>query len=224
MPKAFSELEKEQIRARLMEQGRIQFSAYGLKKTRVEELAAAAGISKAAFYLFHETKEALFMDVVEQAEKRFRLEVLAVIELPGPTPRSRLVAVLKKAFTLWKTIPILQFFTRSDYDLLSQRISLDKIQEHMASDQQFIEELVTRCQEAGIPIQAPVEQIAGLMYALFLSILHENDFGPDNFAPTIDLLLELVAAFCLGEVALQPGLQEMQLPNPMKEGVNEPAD
>ncbi len=47
MPKAFSEREKELLTQRLLEQGYRLFSAYGLKKTNVEEIAQAAGISKA---------------------------------------------------------------------------------------------------------------------------------------------------------------------------------
>ena len=88
MPKGFTEHEKELIRKRLLEQGYKQFSAYGLKKTNVEELAEASGISKGAFYLFYESKEALFMDVIELAEERFRQEILAAIDLPGPSPRA----------------------------------------------------------------------------------------------------------------------------------------
>ena len=57
MPKAFSEAEKEMIRRKLLEQGYKQFSTYGLKKTNIDELAAAAGISKGAFYIFYESKE-----------------------------------------------------------------------------------------------------------------------------------------------------------------------
>ncbi len=87
MPKAFTDYEKNMIGERLLAQGYIQFSTRGLKKTSIEELAMAAGISKAAFYIFYESKEALFMDVVEQAEERFRSEVLAAIDLPGPSPR-----------------------------------------------------------------------------------------------------------------------------------------
>ena len=203
MPKAFTVYEKELIERRLLEQGYKLFSAYGLKKTNIEELAQAAGISKGAFYLFYESKEALFMDVAEMAERRFRVEILAAIDLPGPSPRARLIAVLKKAFNLLKTIPILQFFTRSDYDQLFRRMPAEKLQEHLASDRMFLEELVARCQQAGIPIQATTEQVSSLLYALFMTSLHEDDFGPNNFIGTIDLLLELVAAFCLGEIAIQ---------------------
>jgi AcrR family transcriptional regulator len=203
MPKAFTEKEKEWIRERLLEEGDQQFAAYGLRKTNVEELATAAGISKGAFYIFYESKEALFMDVIERAEQHFRQEVLAAIDLPGPSPRARLLAVLKRAFGLLKTMPILQFLTGSDYDRLFRRVPAERVQEHLASDRVFIQELITRCQKAGIPIQAGIEEISGLLYALVLTILHEDDFGPAQFSGTTDLLLELVAAFCLGEVEMQ---------------------
>jgi AcrR family transcriptional regulator len=203
MPKAFSEQERELIVRRLQEQGYKLFSSYGLRKTNIEEIARAAGISKGAFYLFYESKEELFMDVIEQAEIRVRKEILTVIDLPGPTPRSRLFAVLKKAFTLFKEIPLLQFSTGSDYELLFRRIPSEKLQQHLASDQGFFEELINRCHKAGIPIQARPEQISGLLYPLALVILHEADLGQNNFSESIDLLLELVAAFSLGEVETQ---------------------
>ncbi len=203
MPKGFTEHEKELIRKRLLEQGYKQFSVYGLKKTNVEELAEASGISKGAFYLFYESKEVLFMDVIELAEERFRQEILAAIDLPGPSPRARLYAVLKKAFSLLKTLPILQFLTGSDYDLLWRRIPAEKFEEHLASDRVFIEVLITRCKQAGIPIRVQPEAISSLLYPIVLTILHEDDFGPYKFDTSIDILLDLVAAFCLGEVESQ---------------------
>ena len=203
MPRAFAESERKWIKQRLLEQGHKQFAAHGLKKTSVEELAEAAGISKGAFYLFYESKEALFMDVAELAEKRYRQEILEAIDLPGPSPRARLMAVFKRAFDLLKTIPVLRFFTSSDFDLLFRRMPAEKLEEHLASDRMFFGELVTRCQDAGIPIQAQPEVIGSLLYPLVLAIMHEDDLGRNNFPGGIDLHLELAAAFCLGEVTLQ---------------------
>jgi AcrR family transcriptional regulator len=210
MPRAFTEYEKELIGTRLLEQGYELFSTYGLKKTSIGELADAAGISKGAFYIFYESKEALFLDVVELAEQRFRQEVLAVVDLPGPSARARLTAILKKAFTTFKSIPILQFLTSSDYDLLYRRISAEQLQSHLTNDQAFIEELVARCQQAGIPIRASIQEISSLFYALVVTVLHEQDIGPDSMAGAVDILLELVAAFCLGEVEIEAGAGEGQ--------------
>jgi AcrR family transcriptional regulator len=215
MPKGFTEHEKDLIGKRLLEQGYKLFSAYGLRKTSVEELAQAAGISKGAFYLFYESKEALFMDVAELAEKHFRQEILAAVDLPGPSSRARLFAVLKKAFSLLKTIPLLQFFTGSDYDLLFRRMPPEKIKEHLASDRVFFEELISHCQNAGIPIRAQPEEISGLLYPLVLTFLHEDDFDANNLSGGVDLLLELIAAFYLGEVEIQ--LQKPINPTPSPE-------
>jgi hypothetical protein len=46
------------------------------------------------------------------------------------------------------------------------------------------------------------EEISALLYALVLSIVHEDDWGIDDSRRTTDLLLELIAAFCLGEIVL----------------------
>lgn len=205
MPKAFSEREKTLITARLLEEGQRLFAAYGLKKTNVEEIAAAAGISKGAFYLFYESKEAFFMDVVEQVERRYRQEILAEIARPGPSPRARLLAAFRRAMTQWKTTPILQVFNSGEYEALARRIPPDKLREHLESDRAFIAELVAHCRAEGIPIQAPPERIGQLMYALLFASLHEGDFGPGGLGGAMDTLLELVAAYCLGEIHLESG-------------------
>jgi AcrR family transcriptional regulator len=203
MPKGFTEREKELIRARLIKEGYKQFSAHGLKKTSIEELAAAVKISKGAFYLFYESKEALFMDVVEEAEQRSRQAIFAAIDLPGPSPRARLLGVLQTGFAMLTTIPMLQFFTGSDYDLLLSRVPAEKVRAHLASDRLFLDELVSRCQKAGIPIRVRPEEMAGLLYALVLSSMHADDLSQGNVDGSLNVLLELVAAFCLGEVTIQ---------------------
>lgn len=200
MPKAFTEHQKERIRSRLLEEGYRHFSAHGLRKTNVEELARAAHISKGAFYLFYESKEALFMDVMELAEARFRTELLAVIERPGPSPHTRLLTVFQTAFGLLKTIPMLQVFTGSDYEMLFRAVPEAKLEEHLTNDRVFLQELVTRCRQAGIPVQAKPEQIAGLLYPLVLAVIHDQDTIASRLTADMDVLLELIAAFCLGEV------------------------
>jgi len=64
VPRAFTAVEKEKIRAKLLEAGRSCFLRYGLKKTTIEDLVKLTGIAKASFYLFFESKEALFVEVI----------------------------------------------------------------------------------------------------------------------------------------------------------------
>jgi len=204
MPKAFSEREKELIRARLIAAGDQQFSAHGVKKTNIDELARAAKISKGAFYLFYESKEALFMDVMEAVEQRYRQEFLAVVDRPGPSPRARLLAVLKTGFDLLHSTPILRYFSGGDYDWLLRGVPPEKLQAHLASDQAFFVDLVARCRAAGIPIVVPPPAISRLLYPLVLAQMHADSLGGADVSGSVGVLLELVAAYCVGEVALPP--------------------
>ncbi len=210
MPRAFSELEKKAIQAQLLEKGRHHFATYGLAKTRVEELAQAAGISKGAFYLFYDSKEALFMDVVHAEERDFQQQVLALVDRPGPTPHARLFAVLQHAFTLWKTMPILRFFTHANYSMLARRLPVESVAAHLQSDRAFVRTLIARCQSAGIPIQVAPEQLDGLLHALFFASLHEDDFGAGALTEPITLLIHLTVAYCLGAVQLPATSQEQK--------------
>jgi len=203
MPRAFSESEKDKIRQQLIEQGYKQFSAFGLKKTNIDELAAAAGISKGAFYIFYDSKESLFMDVAEKAETFFRQEVLAVLDQPLSPPRAHLYAVFKKAFSAWKTMPILQSFSGADMGVLLRRIPEAKMREHMRADEVFMQLLIERCQAAGIPVHRSPAEISGLIYSLLLVSLNEAALGPVVTEDSLDVLIELVAAYCLDEIKLQ---------------------
>lgn len=214
MPKAFTEQEKDIIADKLVEQGYDLFSRLGLKKTTVEELAHGAGISKAAFYGFYASKEELFMDVVELAEERYRVGILAIVERPGPSPRARLVAVLEEAFKLWRTIPVLQFFTTDDFTQLSRRVPPEKVQEHVSSDQEFMQVLIERCRRAGIPIGIKPEQMRSMMYVLLFAVMHESDM--EMLSDGIPVLIELIAAFCLNEVTVSPQALERIASQTMK--------
>ncbi len=203
MAKAFSISEKALIQKRLLEQGEKHFSAYGLKKTSVEEIAKAAGISKGAFYSFYGSKEELFMDVMEQTELKFRIKLLDVIEQPGENPRSKLTEIFRYAFSMIKEIPILRFVNQTDYELIFQRVPMEKFREHMASDQTFAEEMIKRCRAKGIQICVPPEKLTGMLYPLVMSVFREEGPGQSLFNQHIDSHLELLAAYALGEVVLK---------------------
>jgi len=64
VPKAFTAQERARIKDRLLEAGRTCFARYGLRKTTVADLVAPAGIAKASFYHFFDSKEALYIDVL----------------------------------------------------------------------------------------------------------------------------------------------------------------
>ncbi|MCU0701517.1 MAG: TetR/AcrR family transcriptional regulator [Myxococcaceae bacterium] len=57
-------------RTALIAAARAQFRAHGIQKARIEDITAACGLSKGAFYLHAESKEALFTELVMQFERQ----------------------------------------------------------------------------------------------------------------------------------------------------------
>ena len=68
MPRAYTEAEQAAIRARLLAEGERRFAEHGLHAVTIRALTQAAGIGKGSFYLFFDSKEALFFAIQEHLE------------------------------------------------------------------------------------------------------------------------------------------------------------
>ena len=80
MARSFTEREKENIKKSLQEACKQSWTQYGYKKTSVDDLCKQAGISKGAFYLFFESKEALFCEVICSVQEQICNAASALIE------------------------------------------------------------------------------------------------------------------------------------------------
>ena len=68
MATAFTEQELNIISAKLKDAARHCAGTFGVRKTTVDQLAAAADISKGTFYKFYPSKEALFFELLEEMQ------------------------------------------------------------------------------------------------------------------------------------------------------------
>jgi AcrR family transcriptional regulator len=193
MPKGFTEAEKEIIRGRLLERGRKLFILYGIRKTNVEELTRAAGISKGAFYVFFDSKEELFMEIMEQFETEFREEIIESLMKGYSNPKENFKQVLKAAFAVWKTNPLMQHFSQEDYQYLLRKLPAERVEKHLQADDEFVVGMVEYLKEQGVQINEDPQVIAGLMQALFYVSMHEKEIGSEMYPRTMNVLVELVA-------------------------------
>jgi AcrR family transcriptional regulator len=199
MPKGFSDQEKKLIHAKLLEQGRECFGRYGIRKTNVEDLTQAAGISKGAFYLFYASKEELFFEVLEQAEAEQRARILSFALQPRRSTRQNFKAMLKDAFEWWENNAFFKTFKKEDYELLLRKLPSEKVAHHLQSDEGFVETILQRWNKEGVRFAGDVKTIAGLMKALFFVSLHKDDLGPEAYPQTMDTLIDLVTKYIIKE-------------------------
>jgi AcrR family transcriptional regulator len=204
MPRAFSARERDQIRAALLEQGRRLFAGQGLRKTSVEELAAAAGISKGGFYLFFSSKEELFFELLERYEARYKAALLAAIGRAELPPRARMAAMLRQAVTVWKAEPLFTRLSRAEYEQLLRRLPPERVAAHLEADDSFAEEFAAAWEAQGVVLAAPPRLVAGLIRALFFVGLHEEEFGAEIYPAVAEELIELLAARLIPERSSHP--------------------
>ena len=199
MPKAFSEQEKEAIRERFRAKGKKLFEKHGLKKTSVDELTEAVGVSKGAFYLFYESKEELFLEILEQIEHEIQTSILDFAIRPKTNARLNLKSLLKNFLVTWDDYPLLKEFSKSDFDYLVRKIPAERAMKHANSDTEFTNELIKKIKREGIAVTASPRQINSLIKSLFFIGLHREDLGDDGYEESMDVLTDLVSGYIVGE-------------------------
>ncbi len=195
MPKAFSEHEKETIRAHLREKGRILFERQGIKKTSVDELAQAGGISKGAFYLFYESKEELFMEILEGLETDFRTRIFDFSSRPKRNARQLLARLFKDVLLTWDEYPLLKSFGRTEYEYLARKLPPQRLRAHANRDEEFVGEFMKKIKREGIAVKVSPRVVSNLMKSLFFVGLHREDLGTEAYLESMEILADLVARY-----------------------------
>jgi AcrR family transcriptional regulator len=195
MPKAFSAREKETIRALLHEKDKTLFEKQGLRKTTVDELTKATGISKGAFYLFYPSKEGLFLEILEELEADLRARIFQVAMDDRLNARQRLAALFTDALLTWDQYPLLKNFSRAEYEYLAHKLPAQRVRTHADRDERFVEEFMKRLKQEKLTMKASPRLITNLMKSLFFVSLHREDLGAEAYIESMEVLADLIARY-----------------------------
>jgi AcrR family transcriptional regulator len=193
MPKAFSDRERQVIRQVLLQAGREQFAAYGMRAS-VDDLVRAAGISKGAFYLFYESKEALLLDLLEQHEAMLQARLLEQVLAPGMSPRDSLRELLRQSLTIRQTDPLLRRLGPDVLERLARGAPPERAAAMLQADVAIATRFLDHWQAHGTPLAVDAQVLTGLLRALFFAGLHEAEIGADVYPRVIEALVEGIAA------------------------------
>ena len=197
MPKAFTEQEKDAIRSQMRGKGKRLFEKQGIKKTSVNELAQAVGISKGAFYLFYASKEELLMEILEALEADFRTRIFDFSISPKSNARALLAKLFRDALVTWDEYPLLKNFSMTDYEYLARKLPPERVQTHVRRDHEFTDELIKRIKREGIAVKASPRVISNMMKSLFFVSLHRDDLGGEAYVETMEILADLIARYII---------------------------
>ncbi len=171
-PKAFSEEEKIIVRCKLIEVAMKCLSTTGIKKTTVEELAKAAGISKGAFYLFYESKELLFLDALEEEQSKMHEAIIAAMK-ESADKKQGFISVVSGMYRHFTANTWMLSMMDEEYEILLRRVPKERIAAHIALD----DVSTKRMTEVIAGLQTDPEMISAIMRMLFMCTLHRNEVG-----------------------------------------------
>ncbi|MBI9050724.1 MAG: TetR/AcrR family transcriptional regulator [Anaerolineaceae bacterium] len=193
MPKGFTEQEKTQIREKMIQVGFQLFSTFGLKKTNVEDITRACGISKGAFYLFYESKEHLFMDLLEISDHQSKAQITeAFSDLEGFN-KDEFKRVTIEMFAQLKNDPILSLFKSDEYEYLIRKIDPAIVSEHVANDAAYFRTLHLALQEKGIFREVDPDTMTIFSTAMYLLSLHSELDHFMNYEKMLQVFVDMFA-------------------------------
>jgi AcrR family transcriptional regulator len=189
---AFTVEERRRIHHSLLEAGRESFSTFGLKRSRIEDIARSSGIAKGSFYLFFASKEELCFTLLEEEEKlRDRELEGGGVSVDGPDALARLLEGAFDAFE--KSSVAMRLYALDEFPLLVRKLPPERIAAHQENDSARMEALLRRLVKRGFPVAHDPAVLSGLFRSLFMLSFHRAQIGEEIFPEVRELLIDSVA-------------------------------
>ena len=175
MARAFSEQEKTLIKQKLIDSYEICLAKFGVQKINIDELVRMAGISKGSFYLFYNSKEMLFVDVLDRANERIKNAIYNAIEGQKKVPPKELLKTLILAiFEQMRKTPWVLQLDDSEYESTLRRIPHEVLIQHTSRDLTDVSEVLKHFH---IDIKLDIDIVTAIYRTLFFSVLYQDLIG-----------------------------------------------
>jgi AcrR family transcriptional regulator len=187
MPKPLTDSEREHIKKKLIDEARLCLSQYGMKKTTVDELAKRANIPKGTFYLFYESKELLFFDVIcafhDDLQTKLISRISTIKENINPAKLTELILELYK---MVEESFMLRFLTDGEMELLIRKLPPEIAEAHAEKDDFSLEQLLYLVPDMK---KSNIKGFSAALRGIFLSMLHKHEIGEEVFDDALKIMI-----------------------------------
>ena len=171
---AVTEEQNETIRRDLIREARCCGVTVGMRKTSVEQLTEAVGISKGSFYKFFDSKELLFFAVLEDIHTEcFAAAQKSLQENAAIDPASRTAAAILAACR-WLSETKAFVFIENDAEFLLHRLPEEVKTAHYHDDETHIRLLL---EKYGLVPKRGISLAAATVRGLILTVSHKEQIG-----------------------------------------------
>lgn len=194
MARGFTDEERQRLRAELLATARTLFTRYGLKKTTLRELTDPLGIAKSSFYLFFDSKEALYWQLLLEEAPAVEAKIRAAVARAGDT-RTAVEALLRATVDETESNDLYRRLLDHPAELerVLRRLPPEATDAKAQGSLALILAYVRDWQADGHLIEAPRQVVASALRAVTLLTLHREEIGPALYPAVMDLLIRVVA-------------------------------
>ena len=196
MPRPFKEEEKERIRAKLLEAGRSCFLRYGLKKTTIEDVVHPTGIAKSSFYLFFDSKEALFIEVLMAELPAMTKRLLEASFGVTDDVREALVLLMRGTVREMETNELARILLdkRGEWQRLAEGLDYEEIL-HRAAGEVFgpLYARFKQAQDEGELIEGDIFQLVYVTGLVKILAINRDYIPPELYNAMLDLAPQVIA-------------------------------
>lgn len=171
---AFTDEQNRLICRNLIRKARCCGVTVGMRKTTVEQLANAVGISKGSFYKFFDSKELLFFAMLEDIHTEcFAAAQNALQENAALLPAGRAAAAILAACR-WLSEAKAFVFIENDAEFLLHRLPEEVKTAHYHDDETHIRTLL---EAGGLQPKGGMALAAATVRGLILTVSHQGQIG-----------------------------------------------
>lgn len=190
----FTDEKRERVREALHETGRELFARYGIRKTSISELTETVGIGKGTFYQFYDSKEELYVDILNQYREEVIPRLLTETFEAHDDPEDAIRAFLEQGMDVAESDPFFrQIIDEDELDMLQQKY-LEELQAGHERDVATILPYIEQWYAEGQVTGPDPETIVDVLDAVAYLTLHVEDIGEDRYPAVRDTIISAVAA------------------------------
>lgn len=184
MARSFTEREKENIKRSLQEACKQNWTQYGYKKTSVDDLCRQVGISKGAFYLFFESKEALFCEVLCSVQDQICNAASEVIE--KHKDKYGVAEALKLIYREYDKNNFLYNSDSTDFVILMNKLSEEQVKRIVESNKMSQRLFLS---QPYLKFKVNAGLAMSVIYSLIMNIKNK-DILPHDHMETFDFMVD----------------------------------
>lgn len=182
--RSFTEREKENIKKSLQKACKQSWTQYGYKKTSVDDICKKVGISKGALYLFYESKEALFCEVLCSEQEQICNAASEIIK--KHKDKYGVAEALRLIYREYDKNNFLYDSDSTDFVILMNKLSEEqakKIKESNNMSQQLF------FNQSYLKLKVNKDMAMSVIYSLIMNIKNK-EILPHNHMETFDFMVD----------------------------------